>query len=181
MTTVTFVGAGGGVGTTTLAALTLHLLAENRVPLPAVNATDPGAFDQRSGLQLAPALAGSHELIDGGRYDAQKAASAFARGYLVLVAAHTRQGMSALTDSTADIAARFGADAHCRTVPVVTSVFGRRPATPHEMPVQMRLPFDPSLAAGGPLHLAVPHLRAGTKTALRQRWTPWVLETFAFR
>lgn len=181
MTTVTFLGASGGTGTTTLAALTLHLLTTHNIRLPTVIAEDAAAFDQRSGLQLLPSPRGGHQLIDGGRYDEHKAATALTRGYLVLVGAHTREGMAALTDSVSEVIDRFGADANRRNIPVVVSAFGRRRATSREMPVQMRLPFDSALATGGPLPLAMQRLSSGTKSTLRQRWNPWVLETFALR
>lgn len=178
MTTVTFLGASGGVGTTTLAALTLHLLATNSIRLPAVIAEDAAAFDQRSGLLLPPVPAGGHQLIDGGRYDERKAADAFAHGYLVLVSAQTSTGITALDATLDDITTRFGTAVGPRTLPVLSASHGRRRAV-HDNPVQMRLPYDAALAPGGPLTVAMPHLSARTRATLAQRWTRWVLDTYA--
>lgn len=178
MTTVTFLGASGGTGTTTLAALTLHLLATHSIRLPAVAAADTSAFGQRSGLLLPPAPAGGHQLIDGGRYDEHKAATALAHGYLVLVGALTPAGITALDTTLVDIATRSGDAVGPRILPVLSAAYGRRRAV-HDAPVQMRLPFDGALAAGGSLSVAMPRLNARTRATLAQRWTPWVLETYA--
>lgn len=178
MTAVTFLGASGGVGTTTLAAISVHLLAAHSIRLPSVIAEDTVAFDQRSGLALAPAPAGGHELVDGGRYDEHKAAAALTRGYLVLVGAQSPAGITAQDATLADITTRFGAAVGPRIVPVLSAAHGRRRAV-HDTPVQMRLPFDTALAAGGPLTLAMPRLHTRTRAALAQRWTRWVLETYA--
>ena len=181
MTTVTFLGASGGTGTTTLAALSLHLLISHGVRLPTVIAEDSAAFDRRFGLALPPAPASAHQLVDGGRYDERKAASALTNGYLVLVGAQSTLGVNALHERVTDVTARFGPGAEPRTVPVINSAFGRRRSSSHDGPVQMRLPYDSALAAGGPLSVAMPHLSARARAALAQRWTRWVLETFALR
>lgn len=179
MTTVTFLGASGGVGTTTLAALSLHLLAAGSMPVPAVIAEDTTAFDQRSAIRQG-SIPG-HELVDGGRYDESKAAAALGRGYLVLVGAQSVHGVKTLELRLADVATRFGSGGQMRSVPVITSAFGRRRTSSHDVPVQMRLPYDRALAAGGSLSVALPRLGARTRSTLAQRWTPWLREAYASR
>lgn len=170
MSSLTFLGTSGGSGTTTLAALSVLLLAEQGMSVPAVVAEDAEVFNFRFGTLSSPVRGSGHELADGGRYHAGKATVAIEHGHLVLVGASTPHGVSALEDTLSDVAQRFGASALERTVPVLCSSFGR----PSAASSRLNIPFDPRLALGTPLTSALPSLRPQTKNALRLQWLPVV-------
>lgn len=157
MTTVTFLGASGGCGTTTLVAVT-------RV-LRGVGAPQPGDPD---------AALISAELIDGGRYSASRAATAVATGVLVLVGAPTPAGLAAHEDAGRDAAARFGALATVRIIPVLCASFG--PRWPAADSARVRIPFDGALAPGGPVAAAVDRLHRVTRQVVEQEWLPALRE-----
>ncbi|KJQ54613.1 hypothetical protein [Microbacterium sp. SA39] len=181
MTSVTFLGAGGGTGTTTLAALSVLLLAENGARVPAVVAENSAAFDRRLGTLPAAARAGGNELVDGGGYRAGKASSALAQGRLVIVGAPTPQGISSLELALSDIASRFGGAGLERTQPVLVAAFGAPSGQTPGIDIRVRIPFDPSLAPGGRVSDALPALRGRTRAALRQQWLPWLLDVYGGR
>lgn len=181
MTSLTFLGSGGGTGTTTLAVLSVLLLAERGSRVPAVVAEDPAAFDRRLGALPSSARASGDELVDGGGYRAGKAASALSQGRLVLVGAHTTSGVAALERALADISSRFGPAGIERTQPVLVAAFGRSSGATHETPVRVRIPFDAALAPGGRVSDALPELRSRTRGVLRQQWVPWLADAYGGR
>lgn len=177
MTSLTFLGTSGGTGTTTLAALSVLLLVEQGSRIPTVVAEDAQSFDLRLGTLSSPVRGSGHELVDGGRYQAGKAAAAIEQGRLVLVGASTPQGVAALESGLSDVAQRFGAPGVERTLSVLCSAFGRSPAVAG----RVSIPFDTRLAVGAPLTTTLPSLRPRTKTALNMQWLPVVRETYGIR
>jgi len=174
MSSLTFLGASGGAGTTTLAALSVLLLVEQGSRIPTVVAENPTAFDGRLGPLPSPVRGNGHELIDGGRYREGKVAAAIEQGRLVLVGASTPQGIIALDTALADVAQRFGAAGVERTVPVLCSSFGRSPAVTG----RLCIPFDARLVPGAPLTTSLPLLRAQTKNTLQMQWLPVVRDVY---
>ncbi|WP_028709281.1 hypothetical protein [Propionicicella superfundia] len=179
MTTLTFLGTCGGAGATTLAALSVHLLAEHGIRIPVLIAHDPAAFNERLGEPPQTTQASADELVDGGRYTAAKATAALGQGTLALVGAHTPHGTATLDDALADITARFGQTGFGRTIPVLCATYGR--PSPLAAPEAVRIPFDPSLGPGGPAADVTPVLRARTRTVLHQRWVPILRAVYANR
>ncbi|MFT3888473.1 MAG: hypothetical protein QM713_09975 [Arachnia sp.] len=177
MATLTFLGASGGAGTTTLAALSLHLLAENDLRLPVLIAAEADAFNARLGIVPQAVRATGHELVDAGRYTTAKAAAALAQGRLVLVGAHTPRGVAAHDDALAEITARFGQAGIGRTLPVLCASFGGRPPAVEDQ--RIAIPFDPRLAPGGDVSEALPALRSRTLGMLRQHWLPVLREVYS--
>lgn len=179
MSTLTFLGASGGCGATTLAAISVHLLAENDMRLPVLIAAEADGFNARLGVVPQGVRATGNEFVDAGRYTTAKAAAALAQGRLVLVGAHTPRGVAAQDDALAEISARFGQAGIGRTLPVLCASFGRpRPAVDDQ---RLLIPFDPRLAPGGPVSDALAVLRSRTQGALRQHWLPILREAYSER
>ena len=149
MTTLTFLGAHGGAGTTTMAALSLHLMAMNGIPVPSWRSHDRPVFAARVGTAPFPAVPAQNELVDGGRYSARAASEAFSSGSVVLVGARTPRGLSQLDDALADIAAKFGRSGYERLIVVVNAAYGASSLRMSDPAVAV--PFDRRLAAGGAL------------------------------
>lgn len=177
MNTLTFLGASGGAGTTTLAAISVFLLAEHGMRAPIMVAEESMAFNARLGVPPQTMQAIGGELIDGGRYTAGKASAAFGQGRLVLVGAHTPNGIAAQDDALADIKARYGQAGIERTLPVLCAAFGG-PLPPTD---RLRIPFDSSLAPGGAVSDALPALSKRTRTELRQQWVPVLRASYTNR
>lgn len=177
MTTLTFLGTSGGSGTTTLAALSVLLLAEHGARIPTVVAEDPKSFDLRLGTLASPVRGSGHQLVDGGRYQAGKAAAAIEQGRLILVGASTPQGIAAFDGALADLGQRFGPSGLERTVPVLCASFGPSSALSN----RLTIPFDPRLAFGAPVTSTLPSLRPRTKSALHMRWLPVVHDVYGIR
>ena len=177
MTSLTFLGASGGSGTTTLAALSVLILVEQGARIPTVVAEDAKSFDVRLGTLSSPVRGSGHELVDGGRYQPGKAAAALEQGRLVLVGASTPQGIAHLESRLSDVAQRFGAAGVERTVPVLCAAFG----SSSDVADRLFIPFDPRLAVGAPLTATLPSLRARTKNALNKQWLPVVREIYGIR
>jgi hypothetical protein len=177
MTTLTFLGASGGAGTTTVAALSWHLLAETGLRLPAVVTADTAGFTARLGYTPPAVAASGNELIDGGRYSAGKAAAS-GQGWLVLVGAHTRNGEIALQDALADLTARLGPAGLERTWPVLCAAFGPSRPTTSALPA-VHFPFDRRLAAGAAVAATLPQLQRRSQDFLRRQWLPLLRHIYA--
>ncbi|MDN5558880.1 MAG: hypothetical protein L0G23_05510 [Ruaniaceae bacterium] len=179
MSTLTFLGASGGSGTTTLAAISAHMLAENGMRLPALIAEDFEAFSARLGTPPRGVQRSGDELVDGGRYATRKAAAALAQGTLVLVSALAPRGVAALDEALAAVGAEFGGAARERTVLVQCESFGPPVGSPH--PDAVRVPFDRALAPGGPISLALGKVRTQNREHLWQHWLPILREAYSVR
>lgn len=180
MSMLTFLGTGGGCGTTTLAALSAQLIAHHAGRVPTLIAEDSEAFAGRLGELPPAAHASDDQLCDSGRYSAVKAATALNAGLIVVVGAVTPQGIAALGEVIDDIGKRFGQAGLNRTLPVQCAAFGAGAATVTD-PRTFRLPFDISLAPGGPASDALPRLRAGTERVLRSQWLPVLTKSYGIR
>lgn len=180
MSTLTFLGADGGCGTTTLAALSAQLLARHAGRVPSMIAEDSESFTERLGELPNAAHASDLRLCDAGRYSAAKAATALNAGLVVVVGAVTPRGLASLGEVIDDIGKRFGQAGLNRTVPVQCAAFGTSGAASTD-PHAFRLPFDSSLAPGGPTSDALPRLRAGTERLLRNQWLPVLTESYGIR
>lgn len=178
MSTLTFLGADGGCGTTTLAALSAQLLAKHTRRVPTMVAEDPEVFTARLGELPQVSHASEDQLGEHGRYSAAKAATALGAGHLIIVGAATPRGLASLAEALDDIAGRFGQAGLNRTLPVQCAAFGVGGVPPEDSRT-FRLPFDPSLVPGGPVSDVLPQLRAGTQRMLRQQWLPVLAESFA--
>lgn len=178
MSTLTFLGADGGCGTTTLTALSAQLLARETGRVPTMVAEDPDVFTARLGELPQVAHASDDQLCDHGRYSATKAATALTAGRLVVVGAVTPRGLVSLAETLDDIARRFGQAGLNRTLPVQCAAFGAGGA-PVADSRTFRLPYDPSLVPGGPISEVLPRLRSGTERMLRQQWLPVLADSFA--
>ncbi len=178
MSTLTFLGADGGCGTTTLAALSAQLLARHAGRVPTMVAEDPEVFTTRLGDLPQAAHASDDQLGEHGRYSAAKATAALTAGRLIVVGAATPRGLASLAEALDDIARRFGQAGLNRTLPVQCAAFGAGGVPLADLRT-FRLPFDPGLEPGGPISDALPQLRSGTERALRQQWLPVLVESFA--
>ena len=180
MSTLTFLGADGGCGTTTLAALSAQLLARHAGRVPTMIAEDSEVFTARLGELPNAAHASADQLCDHGRYSPAKAATALNAGLLVLVGAATPRGSASFSEAIDDIGRRFGQAGLNRTLAVQCAAFGSGGAVAAD-PRTFRLPFDPSLATGGPTSDALPRLRAATERLLRSQWLPVLAESYGTR
>lgn len=180
MSSVTFLGASGGCGTTTLAALSVLMLAEHTSRVPTAVAEDAAAFDARLGALPSGIRGSGDELVDGGRFSTGKAAAALSQGRLVIVGADTPQGTAALGRALADIAARFGGAGAERTTPVLCAAFGRPSASASDAS-RIRIPFDRRLAPPAALSDALPAFRGRAIRSLQQQWLPELRAVYGVR
>lgn len=178
MTALTFLGASGGSGTTTLAALSVALLGAERGAMPVLSAENPIFFAARVGVTTRNTTASTSALIDGGRYRTEQASVALNQGTLVVVGTPTRTGLTALDSVLTDIAAHFGDAGVSRTVPVLIESFGRPASGQPTGSARALIPFDKALAPGGPVSDAFASLSPRTVTALRAQWLPLLQTTY---
>ncbi len=177
MTTVTFLGTSGGAGVTTLAALSVHLIADAGLRMPALVADDAVVFHARMGAVPRARQTTTDELIDGGAYALARASAALSQGQLVLVAPATESGMIAQDEALSAIAARFGRPGMERTVAVRCATFGPAPRATE----QLCLPFDAWLAPGGAISEVFARLGGRTRQVLRQEWAPVLRANYTSR
>lgn len=166
MTSLTLLGAHGGAGTTTAAALTAVLLAERPEDRPAALAIDPVTFGARLGPALGTPGRRGHAIIDGARWTAARAASALDDGVLVIVASGTVPGDAAALPCLERSLTRADARARDRVWLLRTGAHGtvRRPSVTGDH--VHALPFDRVLATVPSVATALPHVRRTTGAAL---------------
>lgn len=179
MSSLTFLGASGGAGTTTLASVSVHLLAEHGLPVPAIVAEQAAVFNVRLGTPVTAAQSSSDELIDGGRYSAPKASAALTQGRLVLVGAATHRGIDALNGALDDLAEHEGASSLDGVIPVLCASFRAAPALTEGG--HLVIPYDRALAQGGSLSDAFPRVGRRTRAALASAWLSVLRESFNLR
>lgn len=172
MSTLTFLGASGGCGATTLVALSLHLFAEYDLPAPTVLGEDVTALHARRGDVARSPRSVDLQIVDAGRFSRRKAATAVGAGRLILVGTRTREGVEARQRARASIVEEFGGADLPRVTEVVCETFGRQEQLDAEGALIM--PFDRALAAGGPVSVAIPSLSHRARRTLDDEWGPFL-------
>lgn len=181
MSTITFLGCSGGCGTTTLAALTVAILADERAAMPALTAENPTAFAQRLGSVPPLGPRPGAALHDGGRFSTQKAGAALAQGTLILVGADTDSGVAALERASTAITTAFGADGGSRTFPIIVAAFGAPLTAGRTRSSAVHIPFDRALAPGRPIFEVIDEVRPHTREHLRRQLLPLLRQTYEGR
>ncbi|GAB2610733.1 hypothetical protein [Pseudactinotalea suaedae] len=155
MKTLAVVGTAGGVGTTTVAALAFAGMRQHPHGGPMLYARPSARLIDRVGDDSVPALNGDLAIWDAGVHSPESAAALLEAGSCVLAVAAPATPLG-IADAARVLStvAELGEDALSGVAVVLSQVDGRgrpvpSPAIPS--PMLVRIPYDATLAAAGPV------------------------------
>ncbi|WOF22712.1 hypothetical protein N8K70_15155 [Microbacterium betulae] len=168
MSALTILGATGGVGATTVAALALHALGSRGSRLPVVMSVDRPALEARLGARITAPRYSTHEVGDGGRFAPADASETLENGFLCLVSAATPLGDAHASALLRRAKAEIGTASLERLVIVRNGATGPSRGRP-DLPAWARrldIPFDRALADHPDVTTASGSLSRRTRTAV---------------